>query len=398
MTIKKSGIAMIIILSLVMGAVLGHLGSLVTHGGENYVRLRPADYHTLVRNAERHSRLDMLISLIDNFYYKDVDMEDLRLGIYRGLFYGLNDVNSMYLTAEEYDALQLNLAGEFQGIGITFQRNYDNQLVIVSTIDGGPAESVGLLVGDIIWAVDGIRYTGYEVNEAGAHMRGPAGTSVTVTVLRDGEMIDFEIVRANVIRQTVTTEMLDGNIAHIRITGFEGNTGELFENELRGLEMMGARGMIIDLRNNIGGIIGQGTHIANLLIPEGTIVYLVDNSGRRVPTNSDRNSTQIPYVILVNESTASTSEILAAAVQDNNGGPLVGTQTFGKGTIQSLIPLTDGSGSAVRLTTNQYLSPNGNPIEQVGVTPDFIVEMSSDAYFDYQLEKALELLNERLSL
>jgi carboxyl-terminal processing protease len=223
-------------------------------------------------------------------------------------------------------------------------------------------------------------------------MRGTAGTSVVVTVLREGETYDFEIVRASVIRQTVSVEILDGDIAHIRIIGFEGNTGEIFENELRGLEMSGVNGMIIDLRNNIGGMINQGTHIANLLIPEGTIVYFIDSEDRHVPTNSDRNFTQIPYVLLVNEGTASTSEILAAAVQDNGGGPLVGTQTFGKGSAQSIILLPDGSGSAIRLTTNLYLSPNGNVIEQVGITPDYIVEMVSGDPHDFQLEKALEIL------
>jgi len=393
MAIKKIGIILVIILALVVGLALGNLSTRIAPYGGNVVILSAAEHAALVQRVERHSRLDMLIDLIQTHYFTDVDMEALRLGIYRGLFDGLNDVNSMYLTAEEHETLMLNLAGEFEGIGITFSANEDNYLVIVSTVEGGPAETAGLRVGDIIFMVDGVHYTGDDMNAAGAHMRGPAGTSVVVTILRDGETHDFEIVRASVIRQTVIVEMLPGRIAHIRITGFEGNTGEIFENELRGLEMAGVNGMIIDIRNNMGGIISQGTHIANLLLPEGTIVYLVDNAGRRIPTNSDRNSTRIPYVVLVNSGTASTSEILAAAVQDNKGGYLVGTQTFGKGTIQSFIHVNDDYGSVIRLTTNQYLSPNGNPIEQVGVTPDYIVEMVEGDSFDFQLEKALEILN-----
>ena len=394
MTIKKRSIAAIIVVSLLLGATFASAGTRVLHTLGDYVTLSQAEYKGLVQAAERHSRLDMLINFINNRYYKEVDIDDLRLGIYRGLFNGLNDPNSMYMTAAEYERLHLQLAGEFQGIGITFQANREeNYLFIVSVIDDGPAYHAGLLAGDIILSVDGVTYNSYQVDEAGAHIRGEAGTNVTLHILRGNEMIEFEITRGHVIRQTVSVTMLDGNIAHIRITGFEGNTGEIFENELRGLEMAGVDGMIIDLRNNVGGLIGQGTHIANLLITEGTIVYIVDNTGNREPTNSDRHATQIPYVILVNGSTASTSEILAAAVQDNNGGPIVGTQTFGKGTIQSLFPLADGSGSAIRLTTSQYLSPNGNVIEGVGITPDYVVERISGDIRDHQLEKAIELLN-----
>jgi len=392
MTIKKRSIAAIIIVSLLLGVTFASAGTRLLHTVGNYITLSAAEHNALVQAAERHSRLDMLISFIEYFYYTDVNMDDLYLGIYRGLFEGLNDPNSMYMTAEEYDSLRLQLSGEFQGIGITFRANREaNYLYIVSVIEGGPADEAGLLEGDIIWMVDGVEYLGADSDAAGRSIRGEAGTAVVLTILRGDEELEFEIVRGHIIRQTVSMEMLDDGIAHIRITGFEGNTGEIFENELRGLEMAGANGMIIDLRNNVGGIIGQGKHIANLLITEGTIVYIVDGAGNREPTNSDRNATQIPYVILVNGGTASTSEILAAAVQDNNGGPIVGTQTFGKGTIQSLIPLADGSGSAIRLTTSQYLSPNGNVIEGVGITPDYEVERVAGGP-DYQLEKAIELL------
>jgi carboxyl-terminal processing protease len=156
--------------------------------------------------------------------------------------------------------------------------------------------------------------------------------------------------------------------------------------------MKGAKGMVIDLRNNAGGIVSAGEKIADLLLPECTIVYLVNNKGDKDPTNSDRGATQIPYVLLVNEGTASTSEILAAAVQDNNGGKLVGTKTYGKGVVQSVIPLEDGSGDAIKLTTSQYLSPNGNEINGKGIEPDYIVELKPDDSLDYQLEKAVELL------
>jgi carboxyl-terminal processing protease len=258
-------------------------------------------------------------------------------------------------------------------------------------MDDSPAQKAGLLAGDVILMVDDIRYTAAEMNEAGAHMRGMPGTKVKLTILRGEETKEYEITRANIVKESsVRTEMLDNDIAYIRISTFEDKTGEDFQKELRGLEMKGAKGMVIDLRNNGGGIIEAGAKIADLLLPECTIVYFVDSTGERKPINSDRSATQIPYVLLVDGSTASTSEILAAAVQDNNGGKLVGTQTFGKGTVQRLITLSDGA--AVRLTTSQYLSPKGNVIHQTGIEPDYIVELTQGDVRDYQLEKAIELL------
>lgn len=390
-TMKKRSLAIVIAIAIVIGTITTGMGVMFVFGIGNYTAIRTADFVMLQQSFLRHGKLDYLMQLIEDKYYREVDWQALQTSIYRGLFYGLNDMYSSYMTAEEYEALLVSLSGEFQGIGITFSYNEQHNLVIISTMDNSPARDAGLLSGDIIWMVDGVRYTAAEMNAAGAHMRGQAGTNVTLTILRGAETKEFEITRGTIVKQSVQTTMLEDDIAYIRISTFEDTTGEDFQRELRGLEMQGVRGMIIDLRNNGGGILSSGTQIADLLLSEGTIVYLMDNTGRKIPTNSDRNATQIPYVLLVNGSTASTSEILAAAVQDNNGGKLVGTRTFGKGTVQSLIPLAGGSG-AVRLTTSQYLSPNGNAIHQIGITPDYIVELIPGDARDLQLEKAIELL------
>jgi len=390
-TMKKRSLAIVIAIAIVIGTITTGMGVMFVFGIGNYTAIRTADFVMLQQSFLRHGKLDYLMQLIEDKYYREVDWQALQTSIYRGLFYGLNDMYSSYMTAEEYEALLVSLSGEFQGIGITFSYNEQHNLVIISTMDNSPARDAGLLSGDIIWMVDGVRYTAAEMNAAGAHMRGQAGTNVTLTILRGAETKEFEITRGTIVKQSVQTTMLEDDIAYIRISTFEDTTGEDFQRELRGLEMQGVRGMIIDLRNNGGGILSSGTQIADLLLSEGTIVYLMDNTGRKTPTNSDRNATQIPYVLLVNGSTASTSEILAAAVQDNNGGKLVGTRTFGKGTVQSLIPLAGGSG-AVRLTTSQYLSPNGNAIHQIGITPDYIVELIPGDARDLQLEKAIELL------
>jgi carboxyl-terminal processing protease len=244
---------------------------------------------------------------------------------------------------------------------------------------------------DIILMVDDVPYTAAEMDEAGAHMRGKPGTKVKLTIFRGGETKDYTITRANIVKHSVRAEMLEDDIAYIRISSFEDNTAEEFQRELRSIEMKGAKGMVIDIRNNGGGIVSAGEKIADLLLPECTIVFLVNNKGERAPTYSGGSATAIPYVILVNEGTASTSEILAAAVKDNNGGKLVGTRTFGKGVVQGVYPL-NGSGDAVKLTTHQYLSPNGDVIHKKGIDPDYLVELIADDPRDYQLEKAIELL------
>jgi len=315
--------------------------------------------------------------------------------MYKGLFYGLNDMYSYYMTADEYDSLNVSMSSEFQGIGITFSYNEQYNLVIISTIDDSPAQNTGLLPGDVILMVDDVPYTAAEMDAAGAHMRGKPGTNVKLTIFRNGETMEFVITRANIVKQSVKTEMLDGDIAYIRISSFEENTGEEFQNELRSFEMKGVSGMVIDIRNNGGGVVRAGEKIADLLLTECTIVYLVDQKGEKRPTNSGGSATQIPYVLLVNGGTASTSEILAAAVKDNDGGKIVGTKTYGKGVVQSVIPLEDGSGDAIKLTTSQYLSPNGNVIHKKGVEPDYIVELAEDSQLDLQLEKAIELLLQR---
>ena len=394
MEIKKTGVFVIVVLSLLTGAIMGGGGmiALLSHG--EIISVDSERYAELENIYKKYNKLDQLSSYIEENFYKEVDLKSLEDGIYKGLFFGLDDMYSYYMTAEEYSALEIAMSSEFQGIGITFSYNAQNNLVIISTMDDSPAQNAGLLSGDVILMVDDVPYTAAEMDEAGAHIRGKPGTKVKLTIFRDGETREFTITRANIVKQSVRTEMLDDDIAYIRISTFESNTGEDFSRELRGLEILGVKGIVIDLRNNAGGIVPVGTHIADLLLPECTIVYIVDNKGKREATVSDAGATKIPYVVLINEGTASTSEILAGAVKDNRGGAVVGTTSYGKGLVQEIIPLSDGSGSAIKLTTRQYLSPAGNVIHKQGVEPDYIVELIPDDDRDYQLEKAVELLRQ----
>jgi len=395
MTIRKGSLILIIAAALIVGAgtaeAINEYKALNVSG---YVSIKQSYYNELEQMSKKYDKLEQLTQFVEGNFYKATDPKSLEVGTYKGLFYGLDDIYSYYLTADEYSALELSMSSEFQGIGITFSYNEQSNLVIVSTMDDSPAQSAGLMPGDVILMVDDIPYTAAEMDEAGAHMRGKPGTKVKLTISRSGDVEEFTITRANIVKHSLTTEMLDGDIAYVRISTFEDKTGDEFQSELRNLELKGVKGMVIDLRNNGGGVLSAGTKIADLLLPECTIVYLVDNTGERVPTNSGRSATSIPYVLLVDEWTASTSEILAAAVKDNKGGALVGAKTFGKGVVQTVMPLSDGSGDAIKLTTSQYLSPNGDVIHEIGVEPDYAVELKPGDTEDYQLEKALELLSE----
>lgn len=389
--IKKSRflIVMLLVFVLGFGAGAGVFGYAFIRGGE-YVKLSADDYAALSETYERFGKLDYLYDNLKATYYKELSDEELMNGIYKGLFSSTGDPYTNYFTAAEYDSILSQSTGEFFGIGITFTADDDGNLVIISTVDGSPAANAGLKSGDIIVAVDDTEYKSDQLNEAGMAMRGELNTKVKLTYSRNGEKHDVTIVRKKITTESVYSEMLDDNIAYIRISTFNVSTGEDFEKELRSIEMQGASGLIIDLRNNGGGVVDSGVHIADLLLPEGTIVYLEDNKGERTYYNSDESCTTIPYVLLVNGGTASTSEILTVAVKDNKGGKIVGTQTFGKGIVQYSTPLTDGTG--MNITAQQYFSPNGNAIHGEGVKPDYIVELPQDAENDVQLAKAIELL------
>lgn len=389
--IKKNKFIIVLVLVFIFGASAGaHFSNyMITDGGE-YTKISTSDYEILAETYERFGKLDYLYTHLKDAYYEELSDEDMMDGIYKGLFSSTGDPYTNYFTATEYESIMSQSMGEFFGIGITFTATEEGELIIISTIDDSPAAKAGLRTGDIIVAVDDVKYGADQLNEAASAMRGELNTKVKVTYKRDGEEKAVTITRKKITTESVYSEMLDDNIAYIRISTFDISTGDDFEKELRQREMQGVSGVIIDLRNNGGGVVDSGTHIADLLLPEGTIVYLEDKNGERTYYNSDSSCTSIPYVLLVNEGTASTSEILAVAVKENEGGAIVGTKTFGKGIVQYSTPLNDGTG--MNITVQQYFSPDGNAIHGEGIEPDYIVELPIDATEDVQLNKAIEIL------
>lgn len=390
MQMKKTNFAMLLAAVFLAGCAAalaimflagnGAFGSTVAVEKDQYRYYRQLD--------DRYSKLNQIYDDITANYYKEPDEKDLETGMYKGLMAGLGDVYSGYMTAEEFRSWSDTTLGEFEGIGINFSINTKGEFVILGTIPGTPAEKAGLQAGDLILAVDGKVYADMET--VSAALKGKAGTRVRVTYDRDGKEREVTIKRAKIISQTVESKMLENRIGYMALSSFEEHTAEDFKKQLADLQKKGAKSLIIDLRDNGGGLVDSGTEIADVFLGEGTITYLQNRKGQKQYIKSDADKIQVPCVFLVNENTASTSEILAAAVKDDGTNPLVGTTTFGKGIVQSTQQRQDGS--AVKLTTMQYFSPKGNAIHEKGVKPDYVVKNSKQSKEDKQLNKAIELL------
>jgi len=389
MTIKKRTLVLVICLALITGGLLSYGGIQIAQmSGVGSVKVPISEYENLKYMNEKYAKLEQLYQTIETNFYKDVDTKALEIGIYKGLFSGLDDVYSAYMTKEEYESWKASALGEFEGIGITFSQDDNGEFVIINTVDGSPAQKAGLLAGDLILKVDGVEFTDLET--MGAAIRGEAGSKVEVTYQRNGKELTVSLIRAKIITQSVQYELRKDKIGYIKITGFEDRTAEDFTAALRDLEVKGATGLIVDLRNNGGGLVDEGVQIADELMGKGTITYLQDREGKKEYYESDEQKTSLPYVVLVNEGTASTSEIVAAAIKDSGDGKLVGATTFGKGIVQSTTQLPDGD--AIKMTIKQYFSPLGTTIHKIGVTPDYMVQDDPKAEGDEQLNKALALI------
>lgn len=335
---------------------------------------------------DRFSKVNAIYDTVMEGYYIEPDTTDLEDGMCKGLMSGLNDPYSAYMTEEEYQTWMESVTGEFEGIGISFTTDEEGNYVVVSVFKDSPAEKAGLEEGDLLLAADGKAYP--TMDALSAAIKGKKGTKVTITYERDGKAHDAEIRRDKIKETSVESEMLDNNIGYIAISSFAENTAEEFRVHLDSMESKKVDGLIIDLRNNGGGMVTVCQEIADMLLGECRIVSMEDRAGNESVLDSDAEKTQLPYVILVNENSASASEILAGAIKDNTDNPLVGVTTFGKGIVQTSGQLEDGS--ALEMTTMQYFSPNGNKIHKKGVKPDYIVENTETE--DKQLKKAIELL------
>lgn len=355
-----------------------------------------------VANAQTMNKLQVLEDTIDRYYLESVDEQTLEKGVYDGLVEALGDPYSTYYSSEELKELQDKTEGIYYGIGAYVGIDADTSLPRLTGIIGGtPAQESGLRAGDLLYKVDGEEVQGLELTQVVSKIKGEEGTSVHLTIIREGatDYLEVDVVRRKVESPTVNQKMLDGGIGYIQITEFDTVTLDQFTEALAVCRGSGMKGLILDLRGNPGGNLNTVCDIAREILPKGLIVYTEDKDGKRSEYTCDgTKEMKEPLVVLVDSGSASASEILAGAVKDYGIGTLVGTTTFGKGIVQRIISLSDGS--AVKLTVSNYYTPNGNNIHKIGIKPDIEEKFDSEAYYndgvDNQLNKAIEIMNEKL--
>ena len=343
--------------------------------------------HSPGTSFQSDDKMAELKSYIDAYYLNDYKEQDLIDGAYTGYVAGLGDPYSSYMTKEAYGSWMASATGNYSGVGITFTENEDGAYEVLEVNPGSPADKAGVVPQDLILTVNGESYTDSEVMASA--IRGKKGTKVTLMIYHDGKEKEIELIRDTITVESVTWEMVDDNIGYIKISSFVENTGADFNNALQSVEGKQPKGLILDLRNNGGGLVDQCVEVADAFLDEGVVCYVEDKNGKSETYDAVDGKTAIPTVILINESSASASEILAAALKDN-GFDIVGTKSFGKGVIQTTIEMKDGS--ALKLTIMQYLSPDKHAIHEKGIKPTVKVEDDEKTEADEQLEKAEELL------
>lgn len=347
-------------------------------------------------------KMKAIEDVIYQYYLEDTDAGSLENGIYAGMISSLGDPYSAYYSAEELEEMEQDVEGIYFGIGAYVGIDTATTLPVISgVIEGTPAEEANLRDGDLIYKVDDTMTQGMDTSEVVSLIRGEENTSVHLTLIREGEddYVEVDVTRRKVESPTVNHEMLDNNIAYIQITEFDQVTVDQFTEALAVCKGSGMEGLILDLRSNPGGSLSAVCEIARKILPEGLIVYTEDKYGQREELTCDgANEIQVPMVVLVNDYSASASEILAGAIQDYEKGVIMGTQTYGKGIVQRVIALSDGS--AVKLTISHYYTPKGRNIHKVGVEPDVVVEFDGEAYYgegvDNQLNEATAYMKKEL--
>lgn len=405
---KKKSSVPTLLLGVLLGAfitvtlcVLG-VSQLVSKGyihlgvnGEIYVTGTASDESEGI-GSKVAGKLNALNSVLSNkFYFDQADEEKSADSIYKAYLSSYDDKYTVYYTADEYKKLMESTSGKFYGVGALCSINESGGVMVLDAFEDGPAYKAGVRDGDVVIKVDDTDITGMDLSSAVAMIKGDKGTQVNLTIVRDDKTYVFSIIRDEIITKTVDYKMMENSIGYIQISQFDEVTTEQFKEALTDLNNQGLKGLIVDIRSNPGGLLNVVVDIVDEIIPKGLIVYTDDVNGNRKEYNgSSDNEITVPMAVLVDGNSASAAEIFAGAVQDYGKGKIIGTQTFGKGIVQTIQPLTDGS--AIKYTIAQYYTPKGQVIQGNGVTPNMVVELPKDATEDLQLDAALEYVKGEL--
>lgn len=341
-------------------------------------------------------------AMLEEKYIGEINESALIEGAIKGYVEGLNDPYTEYLTKEEMDDFMEETNAEYVGIGVYVSNDKStNTILVVGVMKNSPALEAGIQAGDIIEKIDGVEYEGSKLNDATKVLKGKEGTTVNVTVIRDSKEVEMTVTRKKISVEHVASKMLDNKIAYIQLDSFDSGVSSAFKEQITSLKNDGAKGIIIDLRSNGGGIVDEATAIAQLFIEKNKPILITKNKSEKediTKSKEDPIIKNIPVAILVNEGTASASEILAGALKEQYGATIIGKTTYGKGVIQTLYNLSDGSG--LKITTEEYFTPNHNKINKIGIKPDIEIDLTKDVngYYetgedkDAQLLKAIETL------
>lgn len=388
-----------IFFGLVIGIIISLVAFIWAPGLVNKIRV--SNSKKLI-SGDVGTKVELLTKIIEANYYQDVDRTELTEGLYKGLFDAIGDKYSAYYSADEYDKLMTATSSTFYGIGVVLTKADNGYVQILSVYDDTPASEVGLMPEDYLVSADGFESVDLSLDEFITHVKGAEGSYVHLKIFRPSlnDYMEFDVVRAQVAIPTVAGEMINDNVGYIRIAEFGSNSKKEFDGELARLQEEGMTKLIIDLRSNPGGMVPTVVSILDEILPEGDVLSTREKNGYSQVYSSDKACLNYPLAVLINGSSASASEIMAGAIRDFEYGTLIGTNTYGKGIVQSIRKLSDGS--AYKLTTAEYFTPNGENIHGVGIAPDIELEyeyiddetIENEFYRDNQVLKALEVLGE----
>jgi len=396
--IARLTLSLLLIMNFVLGAAVGWAQPIRNPFDQSFflnASIMEINYYlSQMEQDELATTLKLLraVQVVKGLYVGKVQGNSLMTGSIKGMVNSIGDPYSVYMDPKMFSELMMETKGSFGGVGIVLGVR-EKLLIVVAPIEGTPAEKAGIQSGDQITRIDTQNTKDMALDEAVGKIRGPEGSKVTLTILRPGaEAQDYVLTRDTIVLKSVSGKILESGIGYIRISMFSETTGKDFSEKLDELTEAGMKSLILDLRNNPGGLIGESVKVAGLLVPRGPVVSVIGKDGARETSESLLDKPTVPLVVLINGGSASASEIVAGAVQDRGAGKLIGVKTFGKGSVQRVVPLDKES--AVKITIAEYHTPKDRAIHGKGLEPDIVVEMSKDkdSKTDPQLEKAIEVL------